>query len=88
MACLDETYRELLRKLILCKYEALREEFLAKCLYKMAGGKKNHLPKPSQDIIKDIVDAYKKLPDFDLRCKTFMKTKEGKEFLSSIRKYQ
>lgn len=88
MCYLDEVYREPLRKLILCKYEALRENFLAKILYKMVDGKKKRFPMPSQDIIKDIVDEYKKIPDFDSVCKTFVKTKEGKDFLSAIKKYK
>lgn len=86
MTLLDEKYHVVLNKLILCKHEALRENFLADMVYMMADGKKNNLLKPSSKIIKNIVNDYKKLPDFERRCKEFMKSTEGKEFISALRK--
>jgi len=86
MEIIEDVYRDPLRKLILCKYESLRENFLADRVYRLVNGKKMGIAQPSKESIKLIVNEYKKQPDFEMRCKEFMKSKEGKDFLSSLRK--
>ncbi|MBE6262883.1 MAG: hypothetical protein E7104_02785 [Prevotella sp.] len=86
MSELDAKFHDALHKLILCKYESLRENFLADKLFMIVDGEKNSLLKPSCKVIKAIVNEYKKLPNFEKQCKDFIKSSEGKKFSASLRK--
>ena len=83
---LDEKYHDTLHKLILCKYEALREDFLAERMCRIVDGNAKAKSDEMKVVVRDIVDRYKSLPNFKQQCKDFPKTKEGKDFIAVMRK--
>lgn len=83
---LSEKYHDTLHKLILCKYEALREDFLAERMCRMVDGNSKAKTKEMKNIVKRIVGEYKSLPNFSQLYKDFPNTKEGKAFITMMRK--
>ena len=83
---LDEKYHDVLHKLILYKYEALREDFLAERMCRIIDGNAKAKSDEMKVVVRDIVDRYKSLPNFKQQCKDFSKTKEGKAFIAMLRK--
>lgn len=83
---LSEKYHDTLHKLILCKYEALREDYLAERMCRIIDGNAKAKSDEMKVVVRDIVDRYKSLPNFKQQCKDFPKTKEGKAFIATLRK--